>query len=111
MTYQLADGWTDVKFVRPAHSLVALHGSEVVPVEVLGLKAGNTTHGHRFEAAVDPVRFKDADSYAATLERDGAVIASFEAAPRRDRAAVGRGRGRGSAAAPAPSKTKRCSTK
>src|SRR6185436_1560442 len=29
MTYQLDDGWTDVKFVRPAHSLVALHGSEV----------------------------------------------------------------------------------
>jgi glycyl-tRNA synthetase beta chain len=79
MTYQLADGWTDVKFVRPAHSLVALHGSDVVPVEALGLKAGNTTGGHRFEAAVDPVRFKDADSYAATLERDGAVIASFEA--------------------------------
>ena len=79
MTYQLADGWSDVKFVRPAHSLVALHGSEVVPVEALGLKAGNTTRGHRFEAAVDPVRLKDADSYAATLEKDGAVIASFEA--------------------------------
>jgi glycyl-tRNA synthetase beta chain len=79
MTYQLADGWTDVKFVRPAHSLVALHGRDVVPVEVLGLKAGNTTHGHRFEAAVDPVRLHDADSYAATLEKDGAVIASFEA--------------------------------
>jgi glycyl-tRNA synthetase beta chain len=79
MTYQLADGWTDVKFVRPAHSLLALHGSEVVPVEVLGLKAGNTTKGHRFEAKLDPVRIADADSYAATLERDGAVIASFEA--------------------------------
>ena len=79
MTYQLADGWSDVKFVRPAHSLVALHGSEVVPVGALGLKAGNTTCGHRFEAAVDPVRLKDADSYAATLEKDGAVIASFEA--------------------------------
>ena len=50
MTYQLADGWSDVKFVRPAHSLVALHGREVVPVEALGLKAGNRTHGHRFEA-------------------------------------------------------------
>jgi len=78
MTYQLADGWTDVKFVRPAHSLLALHGSDVVPVQVLGLQAGRTTHGHRFEAAVHPVRIADADSYAATLERDGAVIASFE---------------------------------
>ena len=79
MTYQLADGWSDVKFVRPAHSLVALHGREVVAVEVLGLKAGNTTRGHRFEASIDSVRLNDADSYAATLEKEGAVIASFEA--------------------------------
>jgi glycyl-tRNA synthetase beta chain len=79
MTYQLADGWSDVKFVRPAHSLLALHGSTVVPIEVLGLKAGNITRGHRFEAAVDPVRIEHADSYAASLEKDGAVIASFEA--------------------------------
>ena len=77
MTYQLADGWSDVKFVRPAHGLVALHGSAVVAIEALGLKAGNSTHGHRFEASVDPVTLKDADSYAATLQKDGAVIASF----------------------------------
>jgi len=77
MTYQLADGWSDVKFVRPAHGLVALHGADVVPVDALGLKAGNTTHGHRFEATVDPVVLKDADSYAATLLKDGSVIASF----------------------------------
>ncbi len=77
MTYQLADGWSDVKFVRPAHGLVALHGSEVVAIEALGLKAGSITHGHRFEAAVDPVVLKDADGYALTLQEDGAVIASF----------------------------------
>jgi glycyl-tRNA synthetase beta chain len=79
MTYQLADGWSDVKFVRPAHALVALHGSTVVPIEVLGLRAGNTTHGHRFEASADPIRIEHADIYAATLEAQGAVIASFEA--------------------------------
>ena len=77
MTYQLADGWSDVKFVRPAHGLVALHGSDVVAIEVLGLKSGNTTHGHRFEAPVEPVVLQHADSYAATLKKDGAVIASF----------------------------------
>ena len=32
MQYQLADGWTSVEFVRPAHGLVALHGADVVPV-------------------------------------------------------------------------------
>jgi glycyl-tRNA synthetase beta chain len=79
MTYQLADGWSDVKFVRPAHSLLALHGSDIVPVEALGLKAGNTTGGHRFEAAKATVVIAHADRYAATLEQDGSVIASFEA--------------------------------
>ncbi|HZY20642.1 MAG TPA: glycine--tRNA ligase subunit beta [Ramlibacter sp.] len=78
MTYQLADGWTDVKFVRPAHSLLALHGSDVVPIEALGLKAGNTTHGHRFEASSAQVAVPDADSYAEVLEQLGAVIPGFE---------------------------------
>ncbi|PIT76056.1 glycine--tRNA ligase subunit beta [Limnohabitans sp. JirII-31] len=82
MSYQLESdcelpGWSSVKFVRPAHSLVALHGSTVVPVKALGLTAGNTTQGHRFEARVSPVVFQDADHYAATLAQDGAVIASF----------------------------------
>ena len=77
MSYQLADGWSSVNFVRPAHALVALHGADVVPVSVLGLQSGRSTKGHRFEAAVDPVVIADADSYAATLRNDGAVIASF----------------------------------
>ncbi|UCV27843.1 glycine--tRNA ligase subunit beta [Ferribacterium limneticum] len=77
MTYQLQDGWSSVNFVRPAHGLVALHGSDVVPVAVLGLNAGRETRGHRFEAAVDPVVFGNADEYAAKLATDGAVIASF----------------------------------
>jgi len=82
MSYQLETdcelpGWSSVNFVRPAHGLVALHGSTVVPVKALGLTAGNSTQGHRFEAAVSPVVLLDADSYAATLQKDGAVIASF----------------------------------
>ena len=79
MAYQLADGWSTVSFVRPVHGLVALHGADVVPIEMFGFAAGRDTRGHRFETAVDPVRLKDADSYAATLEKDGAVIASFHA--------------------------------
>ncbi len=84
MTYQLESGcelpgWSSVQFVRPAHGLVALHGSTVVPVRALGLQAGNSTHGHRFEARVDPVVLPSADAYADTLAADGAVIASFAA--------------------------------
>ncbi len=77
MTYQLADGWSSVNFVRPAHALVALHGDEVVPVSALGLSAGRDTQGHRFEAACHPVSIRNADSYAAQMAEEGAVIAGF----------------------------------
>ncbi|HEX8962868.1 MAG TPA: glycine--tRNA ligase subunit beta, partial [Rhodocyclaceae bacterium] len=79
MTYQLADGWTTVNFVRPAHSLVALHGADVVPISVLGMAAGRETQGHRFEAASAAVSIKEADSYAQQLESEGAVIPGFAA--------------------------------
>jgi glycyl-tRNA synthetase beta chain len=84
MAYQLHEnceqpGWSTVNFVRPVHGLIALHGAEVVPVSLLGLTAGRVTQGHRFEAAVNPVSLKDADSYAAQMENEGAVIASFAA--------------------------------
>src|ERR1035437_7557168 len=84
MSYQLESdcelpGWSSVHFVRPAHGLVALHGSTVVPVKVLGLKAGSSTQGHRFETKASPVVIADADSYAATLAQDGAVLGSFSA--------------------------------
>ncbi|MRR50687.1 MAG: glycine--tRNA ligase subunit beta [Rhodocyclaceae bacterium] len=78
MTYQLADGWSTVNFVRPVHGLVALHGTEVVPITTLGLAAGRETQGHRFESA-GRVVLKDADSYAAQMEAEGAVIPGFAA--------------------------------
>ena len=82
MQYQLETdcelpGWSSVNFVRPAHKLIALHGSTVVPIKALGLTAGNSTQGHRFEAQVDPVVVPHADQYAEVLKNDGAVIASF----------------------------------
>jgi len=82
MSYQLETncelpGWSSVSFVRPAHGLVALHGSDVIAIEALGLQSGRDTHGHRFEAKVDPVVLRDADSYAQQLADEGAVIAGF----------------------------------
>jgi len=79
MSYQLADGWSTVNFVRPVHGLVALHGADVVDIHMFGLAAGRETHGHRFEAAKPVVSIKDSDSYAQQLESEGAVIASFAA--------------------------------
>jgi len=82
MQYQLErdcelPGWSTVSFVRPAHGLIALHGSTVVSVTALGLHASNSTQGHRFEARVSPVVIAHADAYEKTLADDGAVIASF----------------------------------
>ncbi len=77
MTYQLADGWSSVNFVRPAHGLVAMHGSSVISISALGLQSGNITHGHRFEAKVPTITISHADSYAEQLKTEGAVIASF----------------------------------
>ena len=82
MTYQPETdmplpGWSSVQFVRPAHGLLALHGTEVVPIQTLGLSAGRQTHGHRFEAQVDPIVLNHADDYASSLATQGAVIASF----------------------------------
>ena len=84
MQYQLHQqcempGWSTVSFVRPAHGLIALHGNQLVPVTVLGLSAGNSTHGHRFEASQHPVHIAHADAYEETMASQGAVIASFDA--------------------------------
>ncbi len=82
MQYQLhtdcdLPGWSSVNFVRPAHGLVALHGQQVVPVAALGLRAGRSTRGHRFEASSEVIEIAHADAYVDTLLSQGAVIASF----------------------------------
>ncbi|HZP94222.1 MAG TPA: glycine--tRNA ligase subunit beta [Burkholderiales bacterium] len=78
MSYQLDDATTTVRFVRPVHGLVALHGKEIVPVTALGLDAGRTTHGHRFLGARD-IALGQAGEYETRLREEGRVIASFEA--------------------------------
>lgn len=75
MTYQRPDGVT-VEFVRPAHSLMALYGSQVVPVSILGLSAGRATLGHRFLSQGD-IEIDEAETYAATLATRGKVIVGF----------------------------------
>lgn len=71
--------WGDsaTEFVRPVHWLVMLLGEDVVPGEVLGLASGNLSHGHRFHAP-EPIRIERPGDYAARLEQEGRVIASFK---------------------------------
>lgn len=74
-------GSSRVEFSRPAHWLVMLYGSDVVPAEALGLNAGRTSRGHRFHAPAG-LDLAHADDYLKTLE-DAWVLA--DRARRRER--------------------------
>ncbi|WP_395822690.1 glycine--tRNA ligase subunit beta [Collimonas sp.] len=79
MSYQRQHGHAagqTVRFVRPAHRLLALHGEHILPLTLLGLDADRLTEGHRFLSQGE-IAITDADSYAATLADAGKVIASF----------------------------------
>ncbi len=90
MSYQLQHGHAaghTVRFVRPAHSLVALHGDQVLPLTLLGLDAGRQTEGHRF-LSQGRIKLADADCYATTLAEQGKVIAGFNERKEKIRAAL-----------------------
>jgi glycyl-tRNA synthetase beta chain len=78
-------GNSDVQFMRPVHGLIMMHGSRVIPGEVLELKSGNTTYGHRFLSS-GAIIIPSAEQYETTLENKGSVIASF--AKRRNKIAA-----------------------
>jgi glycyl-tRNA synthetase beta chain len=86
MSYQRPDG-TTVQFVRPVHKLIALHGSDVVPLSILGLSAGRTTIGHRFLSKGE-LTIDSAERYAAVLESEGKVVPSVAARKENIRAAL-----------------------
>ncbi|MCC4307468.1 glycine--tRNA ligase subunit beta [Alcanivorax marinus] len=69
-------GRRKVQFVRPAHWLVALFGTEVIEFELLDQQAGRASYGHRFHAP-DAIELAEAGDYATRLEQDGKVIADF----------------------------------
>jgi glycyl-tRNA synthetase beta chain len=74
MSYQRPDGNT-VHFVRPVHRIIALHGSDIIPLTLLGLNSDRTTLGHRF-LSENEISIAHADDYASNLADLGKVIAS-----------------------------------
>ena len=65
------------EFVRPVHWAVLLYGDSVINTEILGLKTGATTQGHRFHAP-QKITLGQPEDYADTLYKQGRVIADFE---------------------------------
>ncbi len=66
----------DVQFARPAHSIIALHGNQILKISSLGIDAGNQTEGHRF-LAPGKVTIASADQYENDLQAKAKVIPSF----------------------------------
>ncbi|MDR9393000.1 MAG: glycine--tRNA ligase subunit beta [Roseovarius sp.] len=77
-------GTGSLRWVRPLHSILCILTDDsgearVVPLEIDGIKAGNTTEGHRFMGAR---RFEVAsfDEYRARLKRDKVLLDPAERA-------------------------------
>jgi len=81
----------DYAFVRPAHWLVMLHGAQVIDGEILGLRSGRMSRGHRFHHP-QPVHVADADSWLDAL-RAARVLADPAERRARVRAEVARAGG------------------
>lgn len=64
-------------FIRPVHWLVALYGTDVIPLKLFGINATRATHGHRFHHPKS-ITLHKADDYAVTLYSQGYVIADFD---------------------------------
>ncbi|MEJ2390848.1 MAG: glycine--tRNA ligase subunit beta [Gammaproteobacteria bacterium] len=71
----------DAQFVRPVHWVVLLFGDEVIDTEILSVRSGRETWGHRF-LANQPIYLPAPGEYEVLLESEGKVIANF--ARRRD---------------------------
>ena len=65
------------EFVRPVKWLVMMIGSEVIDAEILGLRSGNCSYGHRFHAPA-AIQLANASDYEESLASKGMVIASFD---------------------------------
>ncbi len=69
-------GALEVEFVRPVHWVVLLFGDQPIEAEILGVKAGRHTRGHRFHHP-EPLYLGEPEAYAPLLQSEGRVIADF----------------------------------
>ena len=69
-------GNLSAQFVRPVHWVVLLFGDAVIEAEILGVRAGRETRGHRFLHPA-PLSIPEPAAYAGLLETTGHVIADF----------------------------------
>lgn len=75
MSFPKTMRWGDgsPQWVRPVHWILALHGTELLPVELFGVRAAAHSVGHRFLGAAE-VPIDHADAYASALEAAYVII-------------------------------------
>jgi len=71
-------GDRDDEFVRPVHWVVLLFDNKVIDAELLGIKAGRYTRGHRFHHP-EPIYIGEPEAYLPILETEGYVLADYSA--------------------------------
>ena len=67
----------DAQFVRPVHWLILLFGDDVIDAEILSVKSGRETRGHRFHHP-ETITIPSPSEYEMLLETHGKVIADFD---------------------------------
>ncbi len=70
-------GTGSLRWVRPLHAILCIlttdAGADIVPLEIDGLAAGDTTRGHRFMAPA-PFSVADFEDYASKLKRAKVIL-------------------------------------
>jgi len=66
-------GDSNAEFVRPVHWIVLLFGHDVIDAEIMGIKAGRESRGHRFHHP-ELINLQSPEDYIARLESPGFVM-------------------------------------
>ncbi len=69
-------GNNDFEFVRPIKWVLLLLGTETIDCEIMGVKSGNYSYGHRFHHP-EAIIIKQAADYAKTLKQNGKVLVDY----------------------------------
>ncbi len=70
---RLLDNGSELRWIRPLHSIVCLLGGKVVPFEIAGIKSGKTTSGHRF-LGNERFAVKDFADYEKQLKKHKVIL-------------------------------------
>ncbi|HEY6085737.1 MAG TPA: glycine--tRNA ligase subunit beta [Nitrospira sp.] len=76
LSFPKAMKWNEggIRFARPIRWLVALFAGKVVPIEIAGTRASDSTYGHRVLGRGKPIKVRDYSTYSKGLERAGVIV-------------------------------------